>query len=101
MEYRQQPQFRFISEWPWQYGCDLRERYLAVGSYLNSGSNPIQTLTEHWNGTAWGLVSSPNAGSGDNLFNSVTGVQGTDDAWAVGDTFYPSDVQEGLTEFYC
>lgn len=73
----------------------------AVGSYLNSGSNPFQTLTEHWNGTAWSVVSSPNAGSGNNLLYGVTGVPGTGDAWTVGDIFYPSGVQEGLTEFYC
>lgn len=71
----------------------------AVGSYV-SGSNPIQTLTEHWNGTAWSLVSSPN-GSGNNLLSGVTAVPGTGDAWTVGQYNPPNGFTEGLTEFYC
>ena len=34
----------------------------AVGTSENSAS-PIQTLTEHWDGTQWSVVSSPNPGS--------------------------------------
>src|SRR6266851_5660766 len=31
-----------------------------VGSYYTS-SNDVQTLIEHWNGTQWSIVTSPNA----------------------------------------
>jgi len=33
----------------------------AVGSYTNFSGSEHMTLIEHWNGTAWSIVSSPNA----------------------------------------
>ena len=54
----------------------------AVGLFLN-GSNIAQTLAEHWNGSAWTIVSSPNSGAGDNVLESVVAISSTD-AWAVG-----------------
>jgi hypothetical protein len=49
----------------------------------HSGPIPIdRTLTEHWNGSAWSVVASPNVGSNDNLLNAVAAVPG--DVWAVG-----------------
>jgi len=53
----------------------------AVGYYYN-GSNP-QTLIEHWNGTAWSIVTSPNATQNDEL-SGVTCASASD-CWAVGD----------------
>jgi hypothetical protein len=48
-----------------------------------SGAIPIdRTLTEHWNGSAWSVVASPNVGGNDNLLNAVAAVPG--DVWAVG-----------------
>jgi hypothetical protein len=48
-----------------------------------SGAIPIdRTLTEHWNGSAWSVVASPNVGSNDNLLNGVAATSG--DVWAVG-----------------
>jgi len=50
----------------------------------HSGPIPIdRTLTEHWNGSAWSVVASPNVGSNDNLLNAVAAVPGGD-VWAVG-----------------
>jgi hypothetical protein len=56
----------------------------AVGTRLDrSGAIPIgRTLTEHWNGTAWSVVASPNVGANDNLLNGVSAATG--DVWAVG-----------------
>ena len=45
----------------------------AVGEFANSpidSATPTFTLVEHWNGTAWTVVSSPNVGQ-QNSFNSV------------------------------
>ncbi len=56
----------------------------AVGySYLN---NISQTLIEHWNGTAWSIVSSPNVPSQENALDAVTAVS-TTDVWAVGTAY--------------
>src|SRR5262249_53649888 len=60
----------------------------AVGSFVVSGFGPSQTLIEHWNGTSWSVVPSPNASTQNNELNGVTAVSGTD-VWAVGD-FLPS-----------
>jgi hypothetical protein len=52
----------------------------AVGQYF---SNDRHTLIEHWDGTAWTIVPSPNAGKGDEL-RAVSALSSTD-VWAVGD----------------
>jgi hypothetical protein len=56
----------------------------AVGSYNNSTGE--QTLTEHWNGTNWAIVPSPDPG-GTSHSNSLSDVALTSAgaAWAVGD----------------
>ncbi len=58
----------------------------AVGSYGNGTA--IQTLIEHWNGTSWKKVASPDPG-GQARNNFLTGVTATSagNAWAVGKYF--------------
>jgi hypothetical protein len=53
----------------------------AVGGYLLADGNG-QTLIEHWNGTRWSVVASPN-GSSDDFFNNVA-AGSANDIWAVG-----------------
>ena len=55
----------------------------AVGWAFNAQLNAYRTVTEHWNGTRWSLVRSPNATNGYNLLNGV-GVVAANDVWAVG-----------------
>jgi len=52
----------------------------AVGSHTEG---QVVTAVEHWDGTAWNLVASPNPGAGENALNGVTAVA-ADDIWAVG-----------------
>src|SRR6266700_3094663 len=56
----------------------------AVGSFRNAGG-AFQTLTLHWDGTAWSIVPSP---SPDGAFNDLFSVAAfsTSDVWAVGDS---------------
>jgi hypothetical protein len=60
----------------------------AVGEYSPPVSNP-STLTEHWNGTAWSVVSSPNTtvntvtSNNGNHLNGVACTSGSA-CWAVG-----------------
>ncbi len=64
-------------------GASSASNAWAVGEYFNS-AGVIQTLTEHWNGTAWKQVPSPNpGGSHTNLLNGVTATSAAN-AWAVG-----------------
>jgi hypothetical protein len=57
----------------------------AVGYWLAGPGNPVHTLVERWDGTAWRIVPSPDPGA---AFNALFGVAalGPDDAWAVGST---------------
>jgi hypothetical protein len=58
--------------------CDV----WVVGSFSSGG--PSQTLIEHWDGSAWTVVPSPDPGSdGWNVLNSVQAASPTD-IWAVG-----------------
>lgn len=70
----------------------------AVGEYL-SNSQTVYTLTEHWNGSRWQVVSSPNPGP-DHLLRGVAQVPGTAQAWTVG-YYNNGSVNQTLIEFFC
>jgi hypothetical protein len=55
----------------------------AVGTDINSGQ--AQTLIEHWNGSQWSVVPSPNPGapSTDNYLSGLAVISASN-AWAVG-----------------
>ncbi|MGA7730036.1 MAG: S-layer homology domain-containing protein [Chloroflexia bacterium] len=61
----------------------------AVGHYMDS-SGTWQTLTLHWDGSAWSVVPSPNVPSTHNHLMSISMLSGSD-GWAVGYTCTPSD----------
>jgi hypothetical protein len=54
----------------------------AVG-YQKSGTGPIQTLTQHWDGSAWSTVASPNTVTSVNWLTGVDAVS-ANEVWAVG-----------------
>jgi len=58
----------------------------AVGDSIKDPSDGVsvsKTLIEHWNGTAWSVIPSPNVGTRSNSLLAVAGRSATD-AWAVG-----------------
>ncbi len=55
----------------------------AVGFYVPSGGSHPKTLIEHWNGTKWSVVASPNPIAGSNLLFGVDAVSAKN-IWAVG-----------------
>ncbi len=64
----------------------------------NEGVN--QTLTEHWNGSSWSIVSSPNVGSSNNDLTGVATIPANNQVWTAG--FYDTNpTPQTLTEFYC
>ena len=70
----------------------------AVG-FSTSANDPsdIRSLIEHWNGSQWSIVDSPNPGIGGNQLNDVI-ARSPNDIWAVGyspRSRYPG--QEALT----
>jgi len=52
-------------------------------AYYGDSSSDVRTLTEHWNGAAWSIVSSPNQPGVISNLAAVSAVS-TDDVWAVG-----------------
>src|SRR3989442_7471743 len=53
----------------------------AVGFY-DDGST-FRTLAEHWDGSLWSVVPTPNVGDGENALTAVATVSASD-VWAVG-----------------
>jgi hypothetical protein len=70
----------------WAVGVATFTWYISDGDPITSS----QTIIQHWNGTAWSIVSSPNPGDGNNYYGTITnelyGVAAvsTSDVWAVG-----------------
>ena len=64
----------------------------AVG-YSNFNGLPSNTLTEHWDGTSWSVIPSPNPGNNGKLYG-VAAVS-SDDVWTVG---YYYDSNGGIPE---
>jgi hypothetical protein len=65
----------------------------AVGVYLGASGTAPQTLVEHWNGSVWSLVPSPNPSPGNNGLNSVVALA-ADDVWTVG--YYYTNERNGF-----
>jgi hypothetical protein len=68
----------------------------TVGTYTGSGDLD-QTLTQHWNGSSWQVVKSPNAGSYYNDLYSVAAVS-ANNIWAVGTYTNGGNLGQTLTE---
>jgi hypothetical protein len=67
----------------------------AVGEAENVATGSSTTLIEHYNGTAWSIVSSPSPGTGAALYG-VTTANASSDVWAVG-SYTPSGSTEAQT----
>ncbi len=70
----------------------------AVG-YASSSTNGYQTLVEHWNGSSWSVVASPNMGSTHDYLSRVTAIS-ANDIWAVGGYFTLDSVGQTLIEHW-
>lgn len=57
----------------------------AVGSYSLNNQSMFDTLTEHWDGVGWSVVTSPNR-DGDSTLAGVAAIPGTNQVWAVGES---------------
>jgi hypothetical protein len=70
----------------------------AVGQSTNTVTSVASTLTEHWNGTSWRIVPSPNAGSAQNLLQTVAVIPHTSQLWAVGGSINGGGPSQTLIE---
>ncbi len=70
----------------------------SVGQY--EGADSLQrTLFEHWDGSQWKFVPSPNPGTQYNILQGVAGAS-ANDVWAVGYQSSASDVTQALIEHW-
>ncbi|MBV9008400.1 MAG: dockerin type I repeat-containing protein, partial [Verrucomicrobia bacterium] len=72
----------------------------AVGYDYTQDAQLYRTLIEHYDGSSWSIVTSPNGSSQSNYFQAVT-CAGAGDCWAVG--YYTDDADANiftLTEYY-
>src|SRR5437773_2689182 len=68
----------------------------AVG--IQSSGSRWHTLVEHWDGTAWSIVPSPNPGSDNNYLQTVAAAS-ADDIWAAG-YYWNGSADRTLTEHW-
>jgi hypothetical protein len=70
----------------------------AVGYEINA-QGVYRTLIEHWDGTTWSVVASPNVGPKDNLLQGVSAVS-ANDVWAVGSWTTSTGATKALAEHW-
>jgi hypothetical protein len=63
------------------------------------GRCQYQTLTQHWDGSAWTVIPSPSHTAVNSVLDGVT-VAGAQQAWAVGTMGCPADQARTLTEHW-
>ena len=66
----------------------------AVGHSGDPSYAPYQTLTEHWNGTGWSIISSPSPGAYNGNDLAAVAAISSNDVWAVG--WYQQSSKSGL-----
>lgn len=74
----------------------------AVG-YSQPAFEPITTLVQHWNGSAWSTVPSPNVAAGDRYdMNRLVDISvvSSKDIWAAGEYRVHGEAEQPLLEHY-
>ena len=65
-------------------GGTARNDLWSVGwARATAGQGPGRTLAEHWDGSTWNVVATPNASTTGNILTAVSAASATD-VWAVG-----------------
>jgi hypothetical protein len=70
-----------------------------AAGYFASANYEQRTLIEHFNGSAWEVLPSPNPGAQGNIFYGVSALDGSD-VWAVGGQRDSSGIWHPLVEHY-
>src|SRR5581483_1172919 len=70
----------------------------AVG-FQTASNGASLTLVEHWDGTSWTVMSSPNKNQTGNVLQSISGTSPSD-IWAVGDAVAPNVPVRTLVEHF-
>jgi hypothetical protein len=79
-------------------GTSKTDEWAIGDTAINASRSSYVTLAEHWDGKKWSVVPTPNANSGDNVFNAAVSVA-PNDVWAIGD-YYTGSIFDTLTEHW-
>ena len=82
----------------WGVTCNLASDCWTVGIYRNT-TGSIHTLVEHWDGTAWSVVTSPNTSTSQQNDLYSIACASSSDCWAIGN-YFTSGVSQTLTEHW-
>lgn len=70
-----------------------------AAGFQTASNGASLTLIEHWDGTSWSVVSSPNKNQTGNVLSSISGSSPTD-IWAVGNNVAPNVPVKTLVEHF-
>ena len=82
----------------WAVGESLVPGFFGV-PFVPIPGTPAQTLTEHWNGRAWSVVSSADTSFSENILDGVA-CSAAANCWAVGIDATGSSAYDALIEHY-
>ena len=70
----------------------------AFGGFetTTSGGPVAHTLAESWDGNAWTIIATPNAGRADNVLQAAAAVPGSPTIWALGSHYGSGDIKHTL-----
>ena len=77
----------------------LSERNIWATGFAINSNNIQQTLIEHWNGTRWSVVASPNVGSNGSGLTTVSAISAID-IWTVGAYVLANGNTQNLVEHW-
>jgi hypothetical protein len=78
--------------------CNSGSDCWVAGSAHDGSTGTHQTLLQHWDGSSWTLVQSPNPGAQTNILNAIT-CNSSADCWA-GGYFLGTTIYQTLIEHY-
>ena len=75
----------------------------AVGAQMSSTdpTAPLHTLTMHWDGKSWNIVTSPELSPDGDILQGVTHASGSEQVWAAGDTYIGFEELDSLIMHTC
>lgn len=82
----------------WSVSADSAADVWAVGTQQGDNGK-FETLVEHWDGSSWSVVPSPDPGTSGNQLHAVTAIN-PDDVWAVGQQLDGSSPDQALIEHW-
>ena len=82
----------------WAVGESLVPGFFGI-PFVPVPGTPAQTLTEHWDGSSWSVVTSANSGFSENILDGVA-CSSASNCWAVGIDNNGSSAYDALIEQY-